>query len=170
MKLQLFYRHRGIAMKVSTVSYSYLPPPYILPESHQKSPRTVYLALDQVVDPYNLGSIIRTSFYYGVSGIIVSEKCQSPLSPLVSSASCGSMEYMIEQKRLYQTNLPEFLNSYYKKNWTIYSTSLHVKQSEYMKEEEKIQSDKPCILVLGNEGRGVSYSVAVCFYYDIYYI
>lgn len=113
-----YYRHRGIAMKVSTVSYTYLPPPYTLPKPPQKSLKSVYLALDQIVDPYNLGSIIRTSFYYGVSGIILSEKSHSPLSPLVSSASCGSMEYMVEQKRLFQTNLPEFLGFYYKKVFT----------------------------------------------------
>lgn len=98
-------------MKVSTVNYTNLPPPYELPIINPS--KRVYIALDRIVDPYNYGSIIRTSYYYGVSGIIVSDKYQAPLSPLVSSSSCGAMEYMIKNKRIFQVNLPQFLLYYY---------------------------------------------------------
>lgn len=52
----------------------------------------VWIALDEVVDPQNLGAILRTSMFMGVDGVIVCHKNSAPLSAVVAKASAGALE------------------------------------------------------------------------------
>src|SRR5690554_2218138 len=52
----------------------------------------VWLALDEVVDPQNLGAILRTAMFMGVNGVVVCHKNCSPLSAVVAKASTGALE------------------------------------------------------------------------------
>ncbi|KCV69363.1 hypothetical protein H696_03794 [Fonticula alba] len=61
--------------------------------AHHRWP--VWLALDEVVDPQNLGSILRSAYYFGVDGVALCTRNSAPLSPVVSRASAGSLEAFI---------------------------------------------------------------------------
>lgn len=54
--------------------------------------RPLWLALDQVSDPQNLGAVIRSAHFLGVTGVVLCAKNSAPLSPVVSKASAGALE------------------------------------------------------------------------------
>ena len=47
------------------------------------------VALDEVTDPQNLGAILRTCHFLGVSEVVLCAKNSAPLGPTVSKASAG---------------------------------------------------------------------------------
>jgi len=53
------------------------------------SERGVVLALDQVQDPQNLGSVLRTAAFFGVKGVFLPKDRSAPVSPAVVRASAG---------------------------------------------------------------------------------
>merc|ERR1719208_651039 len=75
-----------------------MPQIFVSPEPHLEKPRQnnrdfppVWVVLCSVRDPGNLGSIIRTCYYLGVSRLIVSgARCS--LSSVVSKSSSGTLE------------------------------------------------------------------------------
>ncbi|CAO3691989.1 unnamed protein product [Rhizopus stolonifer] len=76
-------------------------------QPQQNSRFPLWIALDEVQDPQNFGSILRSAHFFGVDGIIVCRKNSAPLSPAVSKVSSGAMEVM----DIFSTkNLLTFLN------------------------------------------------------------
>ncbi|HZX75253.1 MAG TPA: TrmH family RNA methyltransferase, partial [Cyclobacteriaceae bacterium] len=63
------------------------------------------LALDDIRDPGNLGTIIRTADWYGIKHIIASEDTADFYNPKVISSTMGSFGRM----SVYYTNLPDYL-------------------------------------------------------------
>jgi 21S rRNA (GM2251-2'-O)-methyltransferase len=57
-------------------------------------PDAVWLALDEIQDPHNLGAILRSALFLGAAGVIVSTRNSAPLSPTVSKTSAGSLELL----------------------------------------------------------------------------
>lgn len=46
------------------------------------------------VDPVNMGSVLRSSLFFNVSGVVTTMRQSAPLSPSVSKASAGALEVM----------------------------------------------------------------------------
>lgn len=84
--------HQGIAARVS-------PCPLVefdelingSPELH--SPR-LFLLIDTIVDPHNLGALIRTALCAAVTGVIIPKDRSATPSPTVSKASAGALEHI----------------------------------------------------------------------------
>ena len=113
-----------------------------------KPDKNLVLALDRVQNPGNLGTIIRLADWFGISDIVCSEDTADCFNPKVVQATMGA----ILRVRVHYTNLAEWLGSH--KGVTIYGTFL---------EGENIynaQLDKSGIIVMGNEGQGISAEVA----------
>ena len=53
-----------------------------------------YLFLDQITDPQNFGSILRTAMFIGVDAVIVNSKNSCGLTPTVSKVSSGALEFI----------------------------------------------------------------------------
>jgi hypothetical protein len=53
-----------------------------------------YLFLDQITDPQNFGSILRTAMFIGVDGILVNHRNACGLTPTVSKVSSGALEFI----------------------------------------------------------------------------
>ena len=67
-----------------------------------------FLLLDHIVDPHNLGAIIRTALCVGIDGVIIPKDRSAYPTPAVSSISAGAMEHM----RVAQaTNLARFVET-----------------------------------------------------------
>ena len=110
--------------------------------------KNLVLALDRVQNPGNLGTIIRLADWFGISDIVCSEDTADCFNPKVVQATMGA----ILRVRVHYTNLAEWLGSH--KGATIYGTFL---------EGENIYSaqlDKSGVIVMGNEGQGISAEVA----------
>jgi tRNA G18 (ribose-2'-O)-methylase SpoU len=68
----------------------------------------VWLALDGVTDPQNLGAIIRSCRFFDIAGVILCQRNSAPLSPATSKASSGAMELT---PVLYVKSMPKFLRN-----------------------------------------------------------
>ena len=110
----------------------------------------LWLLIDNVVDPMNIGAILRSAVYFGVDKIVLSNNC-SKLSPVVSKASAGAMEFAaIETVQ----NVFEALIAMRQKNWDIIGTSCNAdKTSQLLK---PAVSNKDTVVIIGSESRGVN--------------
>lgn len=61
----------------------------------------VLLYLDRIIDPTNVGSMIRTAYFYGVDTIVLSADCAA-CTPVTSRTSTGFLEHV----RVYQATVP----------------------------------------------------------------
>ncbi|MBF0280103.1 MAG: 23S rRNA (guanosine(2251)-2'-O)-methyltransferase RlmB [SAR324 cluster bacterium] len=107
----------------------------------------VFVALDQIEDPHNFGAIVRSCSFFNISGVIVPQHHASPLTSTVSKTSAGVVEHF---PVIAVANLARFLKEQKKKGYWIVGLDFDA--------EQKISSltlDRPLILVLGNEGRGI---------------
>jgi TrmH family RNA methyltransferase len=104
----------------------------------------VTLVLDQIQDPGNLGTIIRTADWFGVKQIICSTDTSDAFAPKVVQASMGSLMRL----NIFYLDLESFLKT--KKDVPVYAAELNG-ESVY-----DIEFKEPMILVIGNESKGVS--------------
>lgn len=106
----------------------------------------LYLALDNIQDPGNMGTIIRTANWFGVSTIFCSNNCVDIYNSKVVQATMGAL---LKTKIVY-TDLKSVFSDASKKNLPIYGTSLDG-ENFYKK---KLNTSG--IIVMGNEGKGLS--------------
>ena len=104
---------------------------------------SITLVLDDIRDPGNLGTIIRTADWYGVKCIISSLETADVYNPKVISSTMGSFTRV----KLYYTSLPEFLET---ADQPVYGCFL---QGE---DVHTVEFPKPSMIVIGNESRGIS--------------
>ncbi|KAI8876836.1 hypothetical protein K501DRAFT_326848 [Backusella circina FSU 941] len=129
------------------------PLPLSLQKPLQRMP--FWLALDEVQDPQNLGSIMRTAHFFGVDGVVLCSKNSAPLSPAVSKVSSGAIEVM----DIYSTtNLVKFLKESNQNGWQVVGAVGDANASIQLTEFQS-SCEKPTILVLGNEGSGLRTNV-----------
>lgn len=105
-----------------------------------------FLALDNVQDPNNLGTILRSAEAFGVDGIIMSNDCCDIYSPKVVR---GSMGAVFRLPFMMCESIALFLNEH--KNINSYAA---VVDSDAQKITDTVFSS-PCITVIGNEGNGL---------------
>ncbi len=109
------------------------------------------LALDQVQDPGNVGTIIRIADWFGIRDIICSENTADCFNPKVLQATMGS----VFRVNCYYTELSKFLQEH--KQTTAYACVLGGKDIR------SINRITDGILVIGNESKGISSNVlALC--------
>jgi 21S rRNA (GM2251-2'-O)-methyltransferase len=136
-----------------------------LDDNHDAS--HLWLVLDEVVDPQNLGALIRSAFFLGAGkvSILVCAKNSAPPSPAVSAASAGALELV----NVFSTsNLPRTLASAEQDGFRIVGASSSLPKDsdestvmyELGDDEFQGSSGKPTILVLGSEGHGLRSLVA----------
>lgn len=113
------------------------------PELEQPQPGSLYLALDGVQDPGNLGTIIRLADWFGIGTIYCSEDTADAWAPKVVQATMGS----IARVKVIYTNLGELLDN---TTLPIYGTLLDGNDIY----QEKLTAEG--IIVMGNEGNGIS--------------
>src|SRR6185369_14001498 len=81
------------------------------------SPATIFILLDGVEDPNNLGAIIRTAECGGASAVIVPERRAAHLTDAVSKTSAGAVEHLPVAR---VTNLASFIEELKKHNvWVV---------------------------------------------------
>jgi TrmH family RNA methyltransferase len=108
------------------------------------------LALDFIQDPGNLGTILRLADWFGIRHIICSENTVDLFNPKVVQASMGA----IFRVKVHMTDLPAFLKPLAEKDIPVYGTFL---EGENIYQQPLSENG---IIVLGNEGNGISQQVA----------
>ncbi|WP_133272704.1 RNA methyltransferase [Hymenobacter radiodurans] len=68
---------------------------------------SLLLALDQVRDPGNMGTLIRLADWYGLQGVVCSDTCADPWAPKTVAATMGSFARV----SVWQRDLPQWLDN-----------------------------------------------------------
>lgn len=104
------------------------------------------LLLDDLQDPGNLGTIIRSAVAFNFGTIILSENAVDVYNDKVIRASEG----MIFNINIIRDNLSSYINILKAKGYKVYSTDV------ISGKNIKTVNEKLCAFVIGNEGKGVS--------------
>ncbi|MDP4185199.1 MAG: RNA methyltransferase, partial [Bacteroidota bacterium] len=108
------------------------------------------LALDTIQDPGNLGTIIRLADWFGIENVICSEETVDVFNPKVIQATMGA----IARVKVRYTNLSRFLAECSELDIPVYGTFLN---GDIIYKKELSEEG---IIVMGNEGNGISEAVA----------
>jgi len=118
------------------------------PISKEEGKGSLWVALDEVTDPQNLGAIIRSAYFFGASGVVLCAKNSAPLTGVVSKASAGALELM---ELRYCKNMMQFLVTSAENGWRVLGGSVSPKAVPL----DEVLPGAPTILVLGSEGTGL---------------
>ncbi|MGX7201626.1 23S rRNA (guanosine(2251)-2'-O)-methyltransferase RlmB [Enterococcus plantarum] len=137
--------HQGIVLAIT--AYEYLTLEELLDQTKEKTETPFFLILDSLEDPHNFGSILRTADATGVDGIIIPKHRAVGITPVVTKASTGAVEY-IPVARV--TNLAQSIATLKENSFWIFGTDM--KGTDY----RKWNTQGAIALIIGNEGRGMS--------------
>lgn len=108
------------------------------------------IVLDNVQDPGNVGTIIRTAFSFGYTSIVLSNHSVDVYNEKVIRSTQGALFHM----PIIRGDIMELLQELKQQGITLYATSLH--EATPLQQTPK---KTPCALIFGNEGNGVSKDV-----------
>jgi len=120
----------------------------LLAFSAEKNEPPLYVILDGIEDPQNLGSILRTAYASGIHGVIIRERRAAGLTAAVAKASAGAVWYL---RVASVSSIAGAIETLKKNNvWVIGIESSG--QADYTKMDFK----SPAAIVIGSEGKGLS--------------
>ncbi|KGA98335.1 RNA methyltransferase [Alkalihalobacillus alcalophilus ATCC 27647 = CGMCC 1.3604] len=138
--------HQGVVASIAAYEYKELDDLFALAQSRNEEP--FFLLLDELEDPHNLGSILRTADAVGAHGVIIPKRRAVGLTQTVAKASTGAIEY-IPVVRV--TNMARTMEDLKKRGLWFVGTD--AKGSE---DYRQASYDMPVGLVIGSEGKGIS--------------
>lgn len=137
--------HQGVIAQVAAYEYAEIDDLFAAAEKKNEAP--FFLLLDEIEDPHNLGSIMRTADASGVHGIIIPKRRAVGLTTTVAKLSTGAIEY-IPVARV--TNMAQTIDELKDRGVWIAGTDASAKQ-----DFRQIDGTLPLGLVIGSEGKGM---------------
>ena len=119
--------------------------------SDEKEIKGKVLILDNVQDPGNIGTIIRSSVAFNIDTIILSETSVDLYNSKVLRG-CQGMNFHIN---IIRGDLTKYINELKEKKYTIYTTDVN-----NGKELKNIKKSNKYVIIMGNEGNGVSKEIS----------
>lgn len=138
--------HQGVIALVSAYSYKTIEDIFKLAKDKDEDPFVIIL--DEIKDPHNLGSIMRTAECVGAHGIIIPKRRSVGLTATVAKTSAGAIEYMPVVK---VSNISNTLKKLKDKGLWIYGADMSGDKNYY---ENNLSG--PIGIVIGSEGSGMS--------------
>ncbi|BFT75853.1 MULTISPECIES: 23S rRNA (guanosine(2251)-2'-O)-methyltransferase RlmB [Paenibacillus] len=138
-------QHQGVIAQVA--AYEYVEVEDILAKAKALGQDPFILILDEIEDPHNLGSILRTADCTGVHGVIIPKRRSVGLTATVSKTSAGAVEYVPVAR---VTNISQTIEQLKEQGVWVAGTDVTAAQDVY-----KANFSMPIALVIGNEGKGV---------------
>lgn len=137
--------HQGVIAQVAP--YRYYEVDELLEAAKAKGETPFLILLDEIEDPHNLGSILRTAECTGVHGVIIPKRRSASLTATVSKTSAGAAEYVPVAR---VTNLAQTIESLKEQGVWVAGTDVSAEQDVY-----RTKFDMPIAIVIGNEGKGM---------------
>ena len=137
--------HQGVLAIAAAREYVTLDDILRIPA--QKGQVPLFLILDGVEDPRNLGAILRTADVAGVHGVIIPERRAAGLTETVAKAAAGALEYVPVVKVVNIVNTLEDL-----KKSGVWITGAEAGGDIVYWDADFV---RPTAIVLGGEGKGV---------------
>lgn len=119
-------------------------------EMDRDIPEGLYLGLDSVRDPGNMGTIVRLSDWFGVDTVFASEDSVELYNPKVIQATMGA----IFRKKVVYCSIPRLCECFVNAGRKVYGTFLDG-ENIYSKHLEK-----DALVIMGNESNGISRATA----------
>lgn len=139
------HSHQGVIALVSNYVYSTIEE--ILKSAEEKGEEPFIIILDEIEDPHNLGSIIRSANVSGAHGIIIPKRRSALVTATVAKASAGAIEYTRIAKI---TNLNQTIKELKEKGLWVIGTDMDGEVCY------KSNLRGPIAIVIGSEGKGIS--------------
>ncbi|MBU3111733.1 23S rRNA (guanosine(2251)-2'-O)-methyltransferase RlmB [Clostridium lacusfryxellense] len=138
--------HQGVIAVVTP--YKYFDINDIFKCAEERGEKPFIIILDEIEDPHNFGSIIRTAEVCGAHGIIIPKRKNVGATPTVYKTSAGAIEHMKIAK---VTNINAAIEEIKKRGVWVYGADMEAK--DYIFNTDLTGS---VALVIGSEGRGIS--------------
>ena len=116
----------------------------------------LFLALDGIRDPGNLGTILRVADWFGIEAIFCSEDTVDCFNPKVVQATMGA----IFRVRIHYTDIPALCKGVTARSGKVYGTFLD--GENFYARELSNGPDSPSLIVIGNEANGITEKTAAC--------
>lgn len=135
--------HQGVVALVAKACFTTLDEALM---AETKTP--LLIILDGIEDPHNMGAIIRTAECVGASAVLIPKRHSAPINSTVAKTSAGAIEHvsLVEIGNVSQT-----IKMLKKAGFWVLGAAMEGEQTLY-------ESDMtvPTVLVIGNEGKGIS--------------
>ncbi|WP_067729185.1 23S rRNA (guanosine(2251)-2'-O)-methyltransferase RlmB [Oceanobacillus damuensis] len=138
--------HQGIIAYVASYQYASIEDLFQRAEEREEDP--FFIILDELEDPHNLGSILRTADATGAHGVIIPKRRSVGLTATVAKTAAGAIEH-IPVTRV--TNIANTIDELKERNVWVVGT-----EAEATEDYRKLDGSLPIALVIGNEGKGIS--------------
>lgn len=139
-------QHQGVVAQAAP--YVYAEVEDLLAAAAAKDEDPFLLILDEIEDPHNLGSILRTADCTGVHGVIIPKRRSAQVNTTVSKTSAGAAEYVPVAR---VSNLAQTMEKLKEAGVWIAGTDVRAEGEIYETDVFK----GPVALVIGNEGEGM---------------
>lgn len=143
---KLAENHQGIVASVAAYNYAELDDLFNAAKAKQEDP--FFIILDELEDPHNLGSIMRTADAIGAHGIIIPKRRAVGLTAVVAKASTGAIEHVPVVR---VTNLAQTVEELKERGVWIAGTD-----AKGSADYRKMDATLPLALIIGSEGKGMS--------------
>ncbi|PKN78227.1 MAG: 23S rRNA (guanosine(2251)-2'-O)-methyltransferase RlmB [Deltaproteobacteria bacterium HGW-Deltaproteobacteria-1] len=137
--------HQGIVGFRSSFVYADLD--VLLKNRNPCMSHDLILILDGILDPQNLGSIIRSAHCLGANGVVIPADRAASVTPAVMKASAGSAEYLPIVR---VTNVSRTIDDLKGKGFWVFGAETHGG-----KDIRDHNFNVPAVLVMGSEDRGI---------------
>ena len=114
----------------------------------KKETNPIIVMLDGINDPHNFGAILRCCDIFGVAGVVIAKHNQVPLNATVAKTSAGAINYVPVAS---VSNLNNAIKALKDAGFWIVASSGDAKINY-----QDLKYDFPVVLIIGNEGDGVS--------------
>lgn len=138
--------HQGIVASVAAYDYAEIEDLFAAAAKKKEDP--FFLILDELEDPHNLGSIMRTADSVGAHGIIIPKRRAVGLTAVVAKASTGAIEHV---PVIRVTNLPSTMERLQEVGYWIAGTD-----AKHATDYRQMDVNMPLVIVIGSEGEGMS--------------
>jgi 23S rRNA (guanosine2251-2'-O)-methyltransferase len=139
--------HQGIALTVRP--YDYAHPDDLLARVLEQPDPALFVALDSVTDPHNLGAVVRSAAAFGAHGVLLPERRSVGVTPSAWKASAGALARVPVARA---TNLVRTLTSYAEAGLMIAGLD---GRGEIDLDALELATG-PLVIVVGAEGKGLS--------------
>lgn len=141
-------QHQGVVAQAAP--YAYVGVEVMLAKAAEKGEAPFLLILDEIEDPHNLGSILRTAECTGAHGVIIPKRRSAAVTATVSKTSAGAVEYVPVAR---VTNLAQCIEELKEAGVWVVGTDVDTKDEIYGHGGNVLSG--PVAIVIGNENKGM---------------
>lgn len=138
-------QHQGVVAQVA--AYEYAEVDDLIARAKEAGETPFLLILDEIEDPHNLGSILRTADCTGVHGVIIPKRRSVGLTATVSKTSAGAVEYVPVAR---VTNIAQTIEELKEQGIWVAGADVSAEQNMY-----RSDLTMPLAVVIGNENKGI---------------